>query len=86
MRSFYLVAIFKVVEEEVGVGDGEDEVLHLLTQHMQVLAVLHISKKRKKLSFNLYILSLYVQVLTILFISKTIKIFLNFIYLYIYII
>ena len=42
MRSLYLVAIFEVVEKEVGVGDGEDEVLHLLTQHVQVLAVLHI--------------------------------------------
>ena len=42
MRSFYLVAIFEVVEEEVGVGNSEDEVLHLLTQHVQVLAVLHI--------------------------------------------
>ena len=58
MRSFYLVAIFKVVEEEVGVGDGEDEVLHLLTQHMQVLAVLHISKKEKNylLIFIFYLL------------------------------
>ena len=42
MRSFYLVAIFEVIEEEVGVGDGEDEVLHLLPQHVQVLPVLHI--------------------------------------------
>ena len=54
MRSLYLVAIFEVVEEEVSVGDSEDEVLHLLTQQMQVLAVLHISKERK--NYFLYII------------------------------
>ena len=75
MRSLYLVAIFEVVEEEVGVGDGEDEVLHLLTQQMQVLAVLHISKNRK--NYFLYCI-IYVQVLTILYIAKTIKIFSKF--------
>ena len=54
MRSFYLVAIFEVIEEEVGVGDGEDEVLHLLTQHMQVLAVLHISKNRRIIFYIIF--------------------------------
>ena len=56
MRSFYLVAIFEVVEEEVSVGDSEDEVLHLLTQQMQVLAVLHISKNRNIIFYILYFL------------------------------
>ena len=55
MRSLYLVAIFEVVEEEVSVGDGEDEVLHLLTQQMQVLAVLHISKNRKIIFYIIFL-------------------------------
>ena len=54
MRSLYLVAIFEVVEEEVSVGDSEDEVLHLLTQQMQVLAVLHISKDRKIIFYIIF--------------------------------
>ena len=44
-----LIAIFEVVEEEVGVGNSEDEVLHLLTQHVQVLAVLHIPEWKMNL-------------------------------------
>ena len=49
MRSLYLVAIFEVVEEEVGVGNSEDEVLHLLAQHVQVLPVLHIPEWKMNL-------------------------------------
>ena len=37
-----LITVLEVVEEKVGVGNGEDEVLHLLPQHVQVLPVLHI--------------------------------------------
>ena len=37
-----LITVLEVVEEKVGVGNGEDEVLHLLAQHVQVLPVLHI--------------------------------------------
>ena len=37
-----LITILKVIEEEVGVGHGEDEVLHLLAQQVQVLLVLHV--------------------------------------------
>ena len=44
-----LIAIFEVVEEEVGVGNSEDEVLHLLTQHVQVLPVLHIPEWKMNL-------------------------------------
>ena len=37
-----LITVLEVVEEKVGIGNGEDEVLHLLPQHVQVLPVLHI--------------------------------------------
>ena len=37
-----LITVLEVVEKEVGVCNREDEVLHLLTQAVQVLAVLYI--------------------------------------------
>ena len=42
-----LITVLEVVEEKVGVGNCEDEVLHLLAQHVQVLPVLHIPGWRK---------------------------------------
>ena len=44
-----LITVLEVVEEKVGVGNGEDEVLHLLPQHVQVLPVLHIPEWKMNL-------------------------------------
>ena len=47
-----LITVLEVVEEKVGVGNGEDEVLHLLAQHVQVLPVLHIPGWRFSFPFS----------------------------------